>query len=683
VAFIATTGHSRLEFWIISAKASNSNGLGLDENTRGYALCKSLASGGLLNLSDIIPASSQIRIQYRERRGEQIIEHDDLFSAATEFANLEEWWHQSNIGDRYFRDAGDVWFRRGTLTPSGDYTIFNQTTTGDMTLIIRSVTTGSGVFSIGVTSTITITSSEQHILFETIPLNNNAEVFYEIGRTYNIGSNRFHLGFDGNTDVDQSSGVPAKLTLPTFNCFAWGNGFESYKIKDLFNNTNFKLDSRPFSTIDDYRENVRLASLSYSKVYEQTTNYNGLNEFNLSTANFKDLDDKFESIQKIYNRDTNLIVFQEDKIHRVPYTKNILFSTDGSGNVTQSTDILGTEFAYAGEYGMSTNPESFAFYGNAIYFTDVRRAVVCRLDINGIIEISELGMDDFFEDSFRSLLTGKKIGAFDLYNKQYALSADQGPTVPTPIIMAYTITFDESVKGWTSFHSYIPDWMGSMNSKFYTVKNGQLFEQNDETNPVRNNFYGVQYSTVLEFIINQHPSDIKFLKALNIESNKAFGVIAASYLNDETLDTTQSSINVGEFLNKEGKWYAYVRRNELTGDLTAKNAYGLGTLASVSGSIITMNSTIPNSLISIGDELHDSNNALIGTITDYNVLLGTITVNVAPTITGGTFVYGLKSGRIEGSEIRGYNFKIIMTDQTTNRLELFAVNSELAKSFPS
>jgi hypothetical protein len=77
---------------------------------------------------------------------------------------------------------------------------------------------------------------------------------------------------------------------------------------------------------------------------------------------------------------------------------------------------------------MSTNPESFAFYGNAIYFTDVRRAVVCRLDINGIIEISELGMDDFFEDSFRSLLTGKKIGAFDLYNKQYVLSTAQDPT---------------------------------------------------------------------------------------------------------------------------------------------------------------------------------------------------------------------------------------------------------------
>lgn len=247
----------------------------------------------------------------------------------------------------------------------------------------------------------------------------------------------------------------------------------------------------------------------------------------------------------------------------------------------------------------------------------------------------------------------------------------------------YTITFDESVKGFTSFHSYLPDWMGSMNTRFYTVKDGQLFEQNDESNAIRNNFYGAQFDSVLEFIINEAPSDIKFIKAINTESNKAFDVVIVSYLNDEFTDTTQSTIDVGEFLNKEGKWYAYVRRNELTGDLTAKSAYGLGTVASVSTSVITMNSTIPSSLISATDQLFDAANTLIGDIVDYDIEAGTITVDTTPTIAPGTFLYGLKSGRIEGSEIRGYNFRITLTDSTTDRLELFALNSEVAKSFPS
>lgn len=250
---------------------------------------------------------------------------------------------------------------------------------------------------------------------------------------------------------------------------------------------------------------------------------------------------------------------------------------------------------------------------------------------------------------------------------------------------SYTITFDESVKGWTSFHSYLPDWAASLNSQFYTVKNGQLYQQHDDTNAVRNNFYGVQFSSILKLIINEASSDIKFVKALITESNKAFDVVIVSFLNDESTDTTQSTINVGEFFNKEGKWYAYVRRNELTGDLTAKSAYGLGTVASVATSVITMNSTIPSSLISVTDQLFDATNTLIGIITDYDLDAnpGTITVDTTPSITVDTFLYGLKSGRIEGSEIRGYNFEVTLTDSTTDRLELFALNSEVAKSFPS
>ena len=249
--------------------------------------------------------------------------------------------------------------------------------------------------------------------------------------------------------------------------------------------------------------------------------------------------------------------------------------------------------------------------------------------------------------------------------------------------MAFTITFDEDVKGWTSFHSFIPDWMGSLNSKFYTIKDGNLFEQNDETNTVRNNFYGIQYSTIIRAIVNTNPSDIKFMKALSTESNKAFSVVVIAYQTDQINDTVRSTISVGEFLNKEGKFHAYVRRNEQTGDYTSKASYGLGRVASVAGSVITMQNDIPVSLISINDELYDQANTLIGTITNYNQQARTITVSTTPTIAANTFLYGQKVGRIEGSEIRGYNFEVQLTDTTTGRLELFALNTEVAKSFPS
>ena len=45
-----------------------------------------------------------------------------------------------------------------------------------------------------------------------------------------------------------------------------------------------------------------------------------------------------------------------------------------------------------------------------------------RLSQNGIEEISNYGMIDFFRDQFSTLGNGKLIGMWDIYNKQYVLS---------------------------------------------------------------------------------------------------------------------------------------------------------------------------------------------------------------------------------------------------------------------
>lgn len=247
--------------------------------------------------------------------------------------------------------------------------------------------------------------------------------------------------------------------------------------------------------------------------------------------------------------------------------------------------------------------------------------------------------------------------------------------------MANTITYDEAVKGWTSFHSWVPDWMGRLNNRFFTVKNGQLYIHNDETNSIRNNFYGTQYATTLTYIINTDPSIIKVAKTINIESNKAFDVEIKSYINDETVSITESSIDVEEFINREGKWHAYTRRNEIATDVTAKNVYGIGRVDSVVDDVITFTQPISKALISIGDTMYSSLFAPIGDIIDYDDT--TVTLDINPTLTPGDFLVGGKDGRIEGSAIRGYNFEVTLTDETTSRTELYAVSSELFKSEPS
>ena len=247
--------------------------------------------------------------------------------------------------------------------------------------------------------------------------------------------------------------------------------------------------------------------------------------------------------------------------------------------------------------------------------------------------------------------------------------------------MADTITYDDGVKGWTSFHSWVPDWMSRLNNRFFTVKGGQLYLHNDGDNSVRNNFYGVQYATTLTYIINEEPSTIKVAKTINTESNKPFDVEIKSYLNDETSSITQSTIDVAEFVNKEGKWYGYTRRNELAGDYTAKDSYGVGRVQAVVGNNLEFTAPYSRVAISVGDELLTDSGSLglvVALTDDTNIEL-----NGSPAFTPNEFVFGRKNGRIEGSAIRGYNFEVTLTDETTSRTELYAVSSEMFKSEPS
>jgi hypothetical protein len=232
----------------------------------------------------------------------------------------------------------------------------------------------------------------------------------------------FTAVFGDDVDVSQTHNSPANITLDFFNVFSWGNCVESYKIKDDFNTKFFQLENRPSTNLKDYKKNHRTASITYSNVYDQTTKYNGLNEFNLAFANYKDMDDFFGDINKIVAREADLVVFQENKVSKLLFNKNVLFNADGSSNITASTAILGQDIPYLGEYGITRNPFATVLWGGRIYFVDERRRVVCRLSQDGITQISDFGMIDWFNDNLSSSLPPLAIGQYDPRDRQYSLS---------------------------------------------------------------------------------------------------------------------------------------------------------------------------------------------------------------------------------------------------------------------
>jgi len=247
-----------------------------------------------------------------------------------------------------------------------------------------------------------------------------------------------------------------------FNAWCWGNGLESDRIYDDFNETRKDLSPRVQVPIEDYKQIRNEASICYSGVFKDNSSLNRLNEFNLSLSNFKYLERDFGSIQKLYATDTNLYVFQENKVSQVLYGKNILFDSIGGGQVVSIPEVLGTQVPMNGEWGISKHPESFAKWGKDVYFADQRRGVVLQMISDQILEISSLGMTDYFRDLMKDNPNTQKLGAYDPHNNMYVLSSNEQRSIPCVLTIApkvlsvpkdgplgyfmFTITTDES---WT------------------------------------------------------------------------------------------------------------------------------------------------------------------------------------------------------------------------------------------
>jgi|TARA_R110000851_G_scaffold307518_2_gene466091 hypothetical protein len=264
--------------------------------------------------------------------------------------------------------------------------------------------------------------------------------------------------YEGN--VNQDNTTPATVILPFANCYCFGNGVESFKIKDALDGRSFQLGERVLAVSNaDFKEADRFAGLTYSGVFSGQNNLNNLNEFNLGLANFKDCETSFGPIQYLYARRTDVLTLQEDRITYVMAGKNILTDAVGGGLVTSVPEVLGEQVARPEEYGMSFNPESFAAFGTSMYFTDTKRGAVLKLTgvsptTDSLDIISQYGMRSWFRDQFAAQLNTQKLGGFDPYMNEFVLNSN---TIAVPVVVP-NIPCDQSIQQTTaSAYSYTVD----------------------------------------------------------------------------------------------------------------------------------------------------------------------------------------------------------------------------------
>ena len=241
----------------------------------------------------------------------------------------------------------------------------------------------------------------------------------------------------------------------------------------------------------------------------------------------------------------------------------------------------------------------------------------------------------------------------------------------------YTLTYDEKVRGWTSFHSYHPDFITNMNNEMFTFKNGDLYIHNVDYGD-RNTFYGVPSPTSVTVLANDAPSEVKNFKTLQLESSsKEWDV-------DIVTDLDVGHINAESFEDKEGFRYAYIRRDEdgtLVPDMLS--VQGVGNCNDVTDETISFGVNIPSN-INVGDTVY-------GLIDDSNIKLGTIDSKTHNSITldelnstleSGDFIFVAKNKIAESTGLKGYFAEIELKSYSTDPVELYAVNAEATKSFP-
>ena len=308
---------------------------------------------------------------------------------------------------------------------------------------------------------------------------------------------------------------------------------EESRIRGGYNNTTVELGPRAFIVEDEPNSSIRFNSLIYSGIYNSTTGVNDTNVFSVGDDITKSADPANGSIQKLYAEDTNLIIFQENKVSRALIDKDAIYTAEGSTSISNINTTIGTIQPFIGNFGISQNPESFAVYGYRKYFTDKDRNAVMRLSRDGLTEISNYGMIDYFRDQFDNLdqtndLPGKALGSWDIYNKQYVLSLQQNPNANNPTFN--TLSFDEQVLGWPSFFTYEPDQAISIQSDFYTFKDGSLYKHYVDNFDAatglynRNTFYGVSSNSSITFVFNPKVSMSKVFKTVNYEGSSGWKI---------------------------------------------------------------------------------------------------------------------------------------------------------------
>lgn len=489
------------------------------------------------------------------------------------------------------------------------------------------------------------------IIFRTENKESLNEFYFETERTYHI--------VNGEVTADSYNNGNPVFNIGFYNGYSWGNGVESYKIKDGFNQKELSYKFRG-SLYDKkgYKQIHRKNDLTYSGLYNHELGINNLSIFNPSLANWKTMPIHHGEIQRIISTDGDITVFCLDKVINQYYGKSVLADLQGNENVAISNEVLGGYQELPYTFG-TQHPESIVKSVDGIYFVDKKRTRYLFKTDRQIFELNPEGSGHHY--------TGvneiKKNNSFlSYYNNSHG-------EVVFGLGHNASIVFNPQAKGFSHYYDFSFDYSVNMEGKTYTAYKGKVYE--DEVADCYNVFAGGQNKEgVLKYVVNPEMGIDKIYKAIKLQSNTAWDVAIKTNL-------TATQFTSEAFTQKESYFYSEIYRD----NSTLQNSQGIGVIESINGNELTFGYKIGID-VAVGDTLTKENAIHESEIT--NIQGKVITVSDGSVFSVGDYVLARKQTdgyySPDGAVQRGKYMEVTLTNYGNEPYYITSAHTEIIKS---
>lgn len=459
---------------------------------------------------------------------------------------------------------------------------------------------------------------------------------------------------------------------------------EDNSVSDFFSSsvTSAGRPNAPASTVGQI---YRSSDITYSDPYALDSQVLSLSSFNLSGGNFASMQPSHGAIRYMVDNDDSMTVLQERKASLVPVNKNVIEYSNGSAGPTISTNFIGPQSFYAGEYGVNNNPESVVSHMGRVYFADVRQGKIVRLSNSGLEPISEQGIDSLITTKSSEVISlgegdFRITGGYDPVHSEYLITFEKYKGTGT--FENETIAFDTKTSVWNTRYSFIPEAYVHIDGTMYTFKYNSsnekiLWEHSEDV--ARNTFYGSQTAndySMVKVVSSANNSMVKAFEATSIEGNSPWSFTA------QTSDQTATTVSASVMDKRERMYYSNIPKDTL---ISTGHVYPLGVIDSLVSNDITFTTKISDIPFPLGGSIYllDSGSYVdtgltVSSVKDRKTITSTGTFTTSFGIGDQLAVYG--NTNVDGDKLRDAYLLIEYKTTANTPIEAYAFNTYYNRS---